>query len=91
LFLQNSTNSEHVLVGAYGEMPDQAMNVKAEEVSDAEEEEVPVAIKFPEIKGESEVSCMCTVRQITQICRKWVVFLSPSLSSHLKQLHIAVD
>jgi hypothetical protein len=69
LFLQNSTNSENVLVGEYGETSDEAMNVKAEEVSDAEEEEVPVAITFPEIKAEPEVSCVCTVRQITQICR----------------------
>jgi hypothetical protein len=45
------------------------MNVKAEEVSDAEEEEDPVPITFPEIKAEPEVSCMCTVRHITQICR----------------------
>jgi hypothetical protein len=45
------------------------MNVKAEEVSDAEVEEVPVAITFSEIKAEPEVSSMCSVRQITQICR----------------------
>jgi hypothetical protein len=45
------------------------MKIKAEEVSDAEKEEDPVQITFPEIKGESEVRCMCTVRQITQICR----------------------
>jgi hypothetical protein len=41
------------------------MNVKAEDVSDAEEEEVPVAITFPEIKAEPEVSCMCTCRSAT--------------------------
>jgi hypothetical protein len=45
------------------------MNVKAEEVSDAGEEEDPVPITFPEIKAESEVSSVCTVTQITQICR----------------------
>jgi hypothetical protein len=46
------------------------MYVKAEEVSDAEEEEDPVPITFPEIKSEpEEVSYMCTVRQIMQICR----------------------
>jgi hypothetical protein len=61
LFLQNSTNSENILVGAYGETSDQAMNVKAEEVSAAEDEEDPLALTFPEIKAESEVSCMCTV------------------------------
>ncbi|PNF43647.1 hypothetical protein B7P43_G18413 [Cryptotermes secundus] len=45
------------------------MNVKAEAVSDAEEEEDPVPLTFPEIKAEPEVSCMCTVRQMTQMCR----------------------
>jgi hypothetical protein len=69
LFLQNSTNSENILVGPYVETSDQAMNVKVEEISDAEEEEDPVRITFPEIKAEPEVSCMCTVRKITQICR----------------------
>jgi hypothetical protein len=73
LFLQNSTNSENILVDPYGEEypashdADHAMNVKVEEVSDAEEEEDPVPITFPEIKDESEVSCMCTVRQITHV------------------------
>jgi hypothetical protein len=56
-------------VGPYGETSYQAMNVKAEEVSDAEVEEDPVAITFPEIRAESEVSCMYTVRQITQMCK----------------------
>jgi hypothetical protein len=38
---------------------DQAMNVKAEEVSDPEEEEEdPMPITFQEIKAEPEVSCM---------------------------------
>jgi hypothetical protein len=35
-----------------------AMNVKAEEVSDAEEEEDPLLIKLLEMKAEPEVSCM---------------------------------
>jgi hypothetical protein len=35
-----------------------AMNVKAEEVSDAEEEEDPMPIKLLEMKAEPEVSCM---------------------------------
>jgi hypothetical protein len=69
LFLQNSTNSENVLVGAYGETSEQAMNVKIEEASDAEEDEDPVQITFSEIMAEPEVSSVCTVRQITQICR----------------------
>jgi hypothetical protein len=46
-----------------------AMNVKAEAASDAEEEEDPLQILYPEIKAEPEVSCVCTVRQITQMCR----------------------
>jgi hypothetical protein len=69
LILQNSANSENVFVDPYGNTSAQAMNVKAEEVSDVEVEEDPVPITFPEIKAEPEVSCMCTVRQITQICR----------------------
>ena len=36
----------------------QAMNIKAEEVSDAEEEADPVRITFQEIKAEREVSFM---------------------------------
>jgi hypothetical protein len=36
----------------------QAINVKVEEVSDAEEEEGPVPISFPKIKTEPEVRCM---------------------------------
>jgi hypothetical protein len=45
------------------------MNVKAEAVSDSQEEADPVPITFPEIKAEPEVSRMCTVRQMTQRCR----------------------
>jgi CRISPR/Cas system CMR subunit Cmr6 (Cas7 group RAMP superfamily) len=47
----------------------QAMNVKAEAGSDAEEVEDPVPITYLQIKAEPEVSCMCTVRQITQMWR----------------------
>jgi hypothetical protein len=34
------------------------INTKSEEVSDVEEEEDPVPISFPQIKGEHEVSCV---------------------------------
>jgi hypothetical protein len=34
------------------------MNIKAEEVSDADEKEDPVQITFPKRKAEPEVSCM---------------------------------
>jgi hypothetical protein len=63
MVLQNYTNSENILVGPYGETypachdGNQAMNIKAEEVSDAEEEADPVPITFPEVKAEPEVSC----------------------------------
>jgi hypothetical protein len=66
--LQNYTSSEDVLMGPYGETfptshdANQSMNVKAEAASDAEVEEDPVRVTFSEIKAESEVSCMCTVR-----------------------------
>jgi hypothetical protein len=62
-------------MGPYGVMypashdENDVVNVKAEEVSDAEEEEDPLLLTFPEIKEEPEVSSMCTVRQISQICR----------------------
>jgi hypothetical protein len=62
--LQNCTNSEKVLVGPYGERypashdANQAMNIKAEEVSDAQEEVDPLQIAVQEIKAEPEVSCM---------------------------------
>jgi hypothetical protein len=77
MVLQNYTNSEDVLMGPYGETypacydANQALNVKAEEVSGAEEEEDPVPKTIKEIKAEPEVSCMCmsTVRQISQIWR----------------------
>jgi hypothetical protein len=36
----------------------QAIKIKVEEVSDAEEEVGPVPITFPEIKTEPEVRCM---------------------------------
>ncbi|XP_023721097.1 uncharacterized protein LOC111871921 [Cryptotermes secundus] len=56
----NCTNSEKVLVGPYGGIypashdANQAMNIKAEEVSDAEEEADPVQITVQEIKAEPE-------------------------------------
>ncbi|XP_023714360.1 gastrula zinc finger protein XlCGF7.1-like [Cryptotermes secundus] len=56
----NCTNLENALVIPHGEIyptlhdANQAMNVKAEAVSDAEEEEDPVPITFPEIKAEVE-------------------------------------
>jgi hypothetical protein len=62
--LQNYTNSEAVLVGPYGETypasrdENQAMNIKAEDVSDTQEEVDPVRITVQEIKAEPEVSCM---------------------------------
>jgi hypothetical protein len=74
-FLQNCTDSENIVVGLYGEThptshdTNQALNVKVKEGSDVEVEDDPVPISFSEIKAEPEVSCMCTVRQITQMCR----------------------
>jgi hypothetical protein len=72
-FLQSYTYSENLSVGPYGETypashdANQAMNVKAEAASHAEEEEDPVPITFKKMKAEPEVSCVCTVRQITQM------------------------
>jgi hypothetical protein len=64
MVLQNCTNSEKVSVGPYGETypashdANQTMNIKAEEVSDSQEEADPVRITVQEIKAESEVSFM---------------------------------
>jgi hypothetical protein len=75
MVLQDYTNSENLSVGPYGHThptphdAGQAMNIKVKEDSDVEVEEDPVPISFPEIKAKPEVSCVCTVRQITQMCR----------------------
>jgi hypothetical protein len=64
IVLQSYTNSEKVLVGPYGETypacldGSEVMNIKAEELSYAEEKQDPVPITFPEMKAEPEVSCM---------------------------------
>jgi hypothetical protein len=64
MVLQNYTNSENVLGGPYGETyptchdANQAMNIKAEEIIGAEEEEDPLPITLQEIKAKSEVSFM---------------------------------
>ncbi|XP_033611403.1 uncharacterized protein LOC111874578 isoform X2 [Cryptotermes secundus] len=61
---KNCTNSEKVLVAPYGETypssndASQAISIKAEAVSDAEEEVDSVQITFKEIKAEPELSCM---------------------------------
>jgi hypothetical protein len=62
MVLQNYKNSENVLAGAYGETyptcqdANQAMNIRAEEVIDTEEDPLPVNLQ--EIKAKSEVSFM---------------------------------
>ncbi|XP_033608836.1 uncharacterized protein LOC111868158 [Cryptotermes secundus] len=61
---EDCMNSENVLVGPYGETyptphdANQAMNVKPDTVSDAEEEKDSVAIPFPELKAEPEYVSM---------------------------------
>jgi hypothetical protein len=63
--LQNCTHAEKVLMGPYRETylashdTDQAINIKAEEDSDTEEEVDPLQITVQEIKAEpEEVSCV---------------------------------
>ncbi|XP_023715199.1 zinc finger and SCAN domain-containing protein 12 [Cryptotermes secundus] len=57
---ESYSNSENVLVGPYGEMypashdADQAMNIKAEDISDVAEEEDPLPVTIQEIKAEPE-------------------------------------
>jgi hypothetical protein len=65
IFLHNCTNSAKGLRDSCGEPnptshdASQAINIKVEEVSGAEEEAGPVPISFPKIKTEPEVRCMC--------------------------------
>jgi hypothetical protein len=63
--LQNYTTLEKDVMGPCGETYPttfddayQAMNIKAEKVSDTEEEEDPVPMTFVEIKAEPEVRYM---------------------------------
>jgi hypothetical protein len=64
MFLQNYTNVKKEVLGPFDEMyptsddADEAMNMKVEEGSDIDEEEDPLAITFPKIKAEPEVSSM---------------------------------
>jgi hypothetical protein len=64
MVLQNHTNSEMEVQDPCGETnptsrdASQAINIKVEEVSEAEEEVGPVPITFPKIKAEPEVRCM---------------------------------
>jgi hypothetical protein len=61
MVLQNQTNSAMELWDPCGERnpasgnASQAINIKVEKVSDAEEEEGPVPISFPKLKAEPEV------------------------------------
>jgi hypothetical protein len=70
--LQNCTNSVMEVQDPCGETnttsadASQAINIKVEKVSDAEEEGGPVPITFPEIKVEPEVSA-CLYMSIVKI------------------------
>jgi hypothetical protein len=72
-----------------------AKNIKAEEVSDVDEEEDPVPITFLKIKAEPEVSCisLCPLfGRYHKYAEMPVVFLIPlSLSVNMKHLHCSVD
>jgi hypothetical protein len=59
MVLQNCTKSESILVGPYGgTYAAQIQHVKAEELSDTEEEEDSVPKPVQEMKTEPEVSYM---------------------------------
>jgi hypothetical protein len=63
MVLQKYANLEKGVRGRCGETyptcdgADQVMDMKAEEVTDREEEQVPTTATFPTIKAEAEVSC----------------------------------
>lgn len=62
IILQSCANLEKCVRHPCGETQppsddiNQVMDIKAEEVTDREEEEVPVPVMFPKIKAEAEVS-----------------------------------
>jgi hypothetical protein len=62
MVLQNNTNAEIDVPCLCGEVyptchdSNQALNLKAEEASDAEEEAQPMPVTFVEVKAEPEVS-----------------------------------
>jgi hypothetical protein len=64
MVLQNYTDLGNAVPGPCAETcttshdATQAMNIKSEEVSDADEEGDPLQITLPKIKAEPEVSCM---------------------------------
>jgi hypothetical protein len=74
--LQNLTDSEkeqglcNEMSPAASQDAYQAISVKAEVLSDVEEED-PLAVPFPELKAEPEVSCvsvsMINIREISQV------------------------
>jgi hypothetical protein len=83
MVFQNCTKSEKIFVNPLGETypvhhaGDQAMNIKAEEVSGTEEEVDPVPVTIHYIKAEPEVNViflMSLFRQMTQMCRNAIVF-----------------
>jgi hypothetical protein len=64
MVLQNYTDTGNAVPGPCAETctashdATQAMNIKAEEVSDADEKRDPVRVTLPKMKAEPEVSCM---------------------------------
>jgi hypothetical protein len=97
VFLQNYTDLEEVVPGLCCEMhptsdaANQTMNIKAEEVSDVEENTEPVT--FRKIKAEPEVSCMSVcvslLRRYHTYAEMSIVFLiSIFLSVHMNKLHV---
>jgi hypothetical protein len=96
MVLQNYTNLGNAVPGVCAETctshdASQAMNIKAEEVSDADETEDPLQITVPKIKAEPEVSCMSLYvhcwADITDMQNCKLCFFSPSLSAHESTLH----
>jgi hypothetical protein len=79
--LQNCINLQKVIPGSHSETchpRDDGTNIKDEELIDIEGETSPMPIKFPVVKDEPEVSCVClcallsTFQKYTVLC---VVFL----------------
>jgi hypothetical protein len=100
MFLQNCTNSEAFSVGLYsGTYPashdaNENMTIKAEEVSDTQEEMDSLGITVQKIEAEPEVSSVFLyVHCLADMQKCELSFSSPSvsLSVHTKQQHCAAD
>jgi hypothetical protein len=97
VLLQNCMNLQRDMEGSYSETCPtsrdayQATSVKVEDVSDTEQEEAPLPLKYSGIKMEHVVSCMSvcpllgTFHRYLELCIVFLISICRSL--HMKYLH----